>query len=95
MAVKKIKNLLMGYYDIPQKKAEEFATIRNCDTEKNKITLPCPSTIRGCRAAKAYQATVRRAWRFLRQNKDPHEFLILAGLYFTVIDYVILKKTVL
>lgn len=40
MTVKEIKNLLRDYYDIPQKIAEEFATIRNCEAEKNKITLP-------------------------------------------------------
>ena len=35
-----VKNLLKIYYDIPQMIAEEFATIRNCEAEMNKITLP-------------------------------------------------------
>jgi len=35
-----VKNLLKIYYDIPQMIAEEFATIRNCETEMNKIALP-------------------------------------------------------
>lgn len=35
-----VKELLKIYNDIPQMVAEEFATIRNCENEKNKITLP-------------------------------------------------------
>lgn len=35
-----VKELLKIYYDIPQMIAEEFATIRNCEAEKNRITLP-------------------------------------------------------
>lgn len=35
-----MKNLLRIYYDIPQMIAEEFATIRNCQDERYKITLP-------------------------------------------------------
>ena len=40
MTVDEVKNLLKIYYDIPQMIAEEWATIRNCEAEKNKITLP-------------------------------------------------------
>jgi hypothetical protein len=35
-----VKELLKIYYDIPQMIADEFAAIRNCEAEKNKITLP-------------------------------------------------------
>ena len=35
-----VKELLKDYYDIPQKIAEEFAAIRNCEAEKNRIALP-------------------------------------------------------
>ncbi len=35
-----MKNLLKIYYDIPQMIDEEWATIRHCEEEKNKITLP-------------------------------------------------------
>jgi hypothetical protein len=34
-----VKELLRIYYDIPQMIAEEFATIRHCEEEKNKITV--------------------------------------------------------
>ncbi len=40
MTVDEVKNLLKIYYDIPQMIAEEWATIRNCEAEKDKITLP-------------------------------------------------------
>lgn len=40
MTADEVKELLKIYYDIPQMIAEEFATIRNCENEKNKITLP-------------------------------------------------------
>lgn len=40
MTAEEVKNLLKIYYDIPQMIAEEFATIRNCENEMNKITLP-------------------------------------------------------
>ena len=40
MTVEEVKNLLQIYYDIPQMIDEEFATIRHCEEEKNKITLP-------------------------------------------------------
>lgn len=40
LTAEEVKDLLKDYYDIPQKIAEEFATIRNCEAEKNKITLP-------------------------------------------------------
>lgn len=39
MSPEQIKELLKIYYDIPQMIAEEFATIRNCEAEKDKITL--------------------------------------------------------
>lgn len=39
MTVNEVKELLKIYYDIPQMIAEEFATIRNCEAEKNKISL--------------------------------------------------------
>jgi len=35
-----VKNLLRIYYDIPQIIAEKFATIRNCEIEKNRVVLP-------------------------------------------------------
>lgn len=35
-----VKEMLKIYNDIPQMIAEEFATIRNCENEKSKITLP-------------------------------------------------------
>ena len=40
MTVEEVKNLLQIYYDIPAMIDEEFATIRHCESEKNKITLP-------------------------------------------------------
>lgn len=40
MTANEVKNLLKIYYDIPTMIAEEFATIRNCEIEKNKIVLP-------------------------------------------------------
>jgi hypothetical protein len=40
LTVDEVKNLLKIYYDIPQMIAEEFATIRNCEAEKGKISLP-------------------------------------------------------
>ena len=40
MTTDEVKNLLKIYYDIPRMIAEEFATIRNCETEKNRISLP-------------------------------------------------------
>lgn len=40
LTAKEVKNLTKIYYDIPQMIAEEFATIRNCENEMNKITLP-------------------------------------------------------
>jgi len=40
LTAEEVKELLKDYYDIPQKIAEEFATIRNCEAEKNRITLP-------------------------------------------------------
>ena len=40
MTANEVKQLLKIYYDIPQMIAEEFATIRNCENEMNKITLP-------------------------------------------------------
>jgi hypothetical protein len=40
LKAKEVKELLKIYNDIPQMIAEEFATIRNCENEKNKITLP-------------------------------------------------------
>lgn len=40
MTADEVKELLKIYYDIPQMIADEFATIRNCENEKNKITLP-------------------------------------------------------
>ncbi len=40
MTAEEVKELLKIYNDIPQMIAEEFATIRNCENEKNKITLP-------------------------------------------------------
>ncbi|XOQ43759.1 MAG: Sigma70-r4 domain-containing protein [Clostridium sp.] len=39
MTAKEVKELLKIYYDIPQMIAEEFATIRHCEEEKNKITV--------------------------------------------------------
>jgi hypothetical protein len=46
MTVDEVKNLLKIYYDIPTMIAEEFATIRNCEIEKNKVVLP-PANISG------------------------------------------------
>lgn len=40
MTTVEIKELLKIYNDIPQLIAEEFATVRNCEDEKDKITLP-------------------------------------------------------
>jgi hypothetical protein len=39
MTAKEVKELLKIYYDIPQMIAEEFAAIRHCEEEKNKITV--------------------------------------------------------
>jgi hypothetical protein len=39
LTAKEVKELLKIYYDIPQMIAEEFATIRHCEEEKNKITV--------------------------------------------------------
>jgi hypothetical protein len=46
MTVDEVKNLLKIYYDIPTMIAEEFATIRNCEIEKNKVVLP-PANLSG------------------------------------------------
>jgi hypothetical protein len=40
MTADEVKNLLKIYYDIPQMIDEEFAVIRHCEAEKNKIALP-------------------------------------------------------
>lgn len=40
LTVKEVIQLLKIYYDIPQMIDEEFAVIRHCEAEKNKITLP-------------------------------------------------------
>ncbi len=40
MTAEEVKELLKIYNDIPQMIAEEFATVRNCEEQKNKITLP-------------------------------------------------------
>ncbi|HEX2986134.1 MAG TPA: hypothetical protein VHO71_04890 [Caproiciproducens sp.] len=40
MTAEEVKNLLKIYYDIPQMIDEEFAVIRHCEAEMNKITLP-------------------------------------------------------
>lgn len=40
MTVDEVKKLLKIYYDIPAMIAEKWATIRHCEAEKNKITLP-------------------------------------------------------
>ncbi|QAT49303.1 hypothetical protein EQM14_05645 [Caproiciproducens sp. NJN-50] len=40
MTANEVKNLLKIYYDIPAMISAEFATIRNCETEKNGISLP-------------------------------------------------------
>ena len=40
MTADEVKALLKIYYDIPQMIAAEFATIRNCEAEKNRISLP-------------------------------------------------------
>lgn len=40
MTADEVKNLLRIYYDIPQMIAEEFATTRNCQNKRDKITLP-------------------------------------------------------
>lgn len=40
MTAGEVKELLKIYNDIPQLIAEEFATIRNCEDEKDKIALP-------------------------------------------------------
>ena len=40
MTADEVKNLLKIYYDIPAMIAEEWATIRHCESEKNEIALP-------------------------------------------------------
>ncbi len=40
MTVDKVKKLLKICYDIPAMIDEEWATIRHCEEEKNKIALP-------------------------------------------------------
>ena len=40
MTADEVKKLLKIYYDIPRMIDEEWATIRHCEEEKNKITLP-------------------------------------------------------
>ncbi len=40
MTVDEVKKLLKIYYDIPQMIDEEWATIRHCEGEKSKVTLP-------------------------------------------------------
>ena len=40
MTVDEVKSLLRIYYDIPQLIASEWAAIRHCEEEKNRITLP-------------------------------------------------------
>ena len=40
MTVNEVKELLNIYYDIPQMIDEEFATIRHCEEQKDRINLP-------------------------------------------------------
>lgn len=40
MTVNEVKELLKIYYDIPQMIDEEFATIRHCEEQKDRINLP-------------------------------------------------------
>lgn len=40
MTVDEVKKLLKIYYDIPRMIADEWATIRNCGSEKYQISLP-------------------------------------------------------
>ena len=40
MTVSEVKKLLKIYYDIPRMIDEEWAAIRHCEEEKDKITLP-------------------------------------------------------
>ena len=40
MTVDEVKKLLKIYYDIPHMIDEEWAAIRHCEEEKNRITLP-------------------------------------------------------
>lgn len=40
MTADEVKKLLKIYYDIPDMIAEEWATIRHCESEKNEIALP-------------------------------------------------------
>ena len=40
MTAEEVKNLLKIYYDIPAMISAEFATIRNCEAEKDKVSLP-------------------------------------------------------
>lgn len=40
MTVDEVKKLLKVYYDIPQMIDEEWAAIRHCEDERNRISLP-------------------------------------------------------
>ena len=40
MTVDEVKKMLKIYYDIPQMIDEEWATIRHCEEEKDKVALP-------------------------------------------------------
>lgn len=40
MTAGEVKELLKIYYDIPRMIDEEFAVIRNCEAEKNRVTPP-------------------------------------------------------
>jgi hypothetical protein len=89
-----VKELLKIYYDIPQMIAEEFATIRHCEEEKNKITvqsinlygMPVGKGQHGDQTArmalndqaKYYEEEIRRCRRRITELREKRDWLGVA-----------------
>lgn len=94
MTANEVKNLLKIYYDIPTKIAEEFATIRNCEIEKSKVTLPSVNLsglpggkgLAGDRTAsmaladqtRYYDEEIRKCFRRIAELRDAKNWLGVA-----------------
>ncbi|MFU0833384.1 MAG: Sigma70-r4 domain-containing protein [Oscillospiraceae bacterium] len=89
-----VKELLKIYYDIPQMIAEEFAAIRHCEEEKNKITvqsvklsgMPVGKGRHGDQTAsmalndqaKYYEEEIRRCRRRIAELREKRDWLGVA-----------------
>lgn len=94
MNVEEVKSLLQIYYDIPQMIDEEFATIRHCEAEKNKITLPpgSPERLPGGKGlpgdktanmalmdqARYYEDEIKECYRRIAELREQKNWLGLA-----------------